>query len=430
MNQFDEITRRKFITNAARGYLGVSLAPFLTAALTNPVFGQNADIPGGKAQSVIYLNMSGGMSHIDTFDPKPDNKAVQGPIDAIKTKADGIQLSQFLPKTASIANKLCIINSMNSTQGAHAQGQYAMLRSYAPRGTIVHPTLGAWTLKMKGRENKNLPGFVSVGGGPKSTSPGFFDATHAGVPIGSAGDGLKNTKRSSSVDEDEFQRRLALADVLNQNFHNKFSHPTIEQYDDLYEEAIRVMQSDDLVAFDINKESEATKNKYGKNNFGQGCLLARRLVEHKVRFVQVTLGGWYTHYDNFAGVENKCQILDQAYSALIQDLSSKGLLDSTLVVLSSEFGRTPRIVENHKNGRDHYPKAYSTVLAGGGVQQGIKYGKTDDSGAKVVENKVTPKDINATVGYALGINTETVITSPEGRPFKIGNDGKPITAIF
>ncbi|MDB9741277.1 DUF1501 domain-containing protein [Akkermansiaceae bacterium] len=430
MSKSDELTRRKFITNAAHSYLGVSLAPFLAGALTNTAFGQNDEIPGGKAKSVIYLNMSGGMSHIDTFDPKPDKKEVQGPIDVINSKADGIQLTSFLPNIAKIADKLCIINSMSTTQGAHAEGQYAMLRSYDPRGTVKHPVVGSWAVKMAGRENANLPGFVSIGGGNGSTSPGFFSAKHAGIPLGSPEKGLQDITRAKGVSEDEFQKRLALADVLNQNFHNQFSNPTIDQYDDLYEEALRVMQSKDLKAFDIRSEPDKLKQQYGKNNFGQGCLLARRLVEHNVRFVQVSLGGWDTHYDNFAGTADKSAILDQAYSTLINDLASRGLLETTLVVLTTEFGRTPTIKETRKMGRDHYPAAYSSVLAGGGVQGGTKYGETNETGTKIVKDKMTPGDMNATIGYALGINTDTVITSPEGRPFKMGNKGKAVTKIF
>lgn len=430
MNQYDELTRRKFMTNAAQTYLGVSLAPFLSTALTSSAFGQNNNIPGGKAKSVIYLNMSGGMSHLDTFDPKPGNKEYSGDLKAIKTKADGIRLSEYLPNTAKIADKLCVINSMSSTQGAHEAGQYLLKTSYTKRGTVKHPTMGAWVNKMKGRINEDLPGFISIGGGNSSTTPGFFSAKFAGIPLGSAAGGLENTKRAYGVSENDFQRRLALADVLNQNFHDQFTHPAIDQYNDLYEEAIRVMQSEDLKAFDINQEPQKIKQEYGTHNFGQGCLLARRLVEHGVRYVQVTLNGWDTHYDNFAGTSSTAATMDKAYAALINDLSSKGLLESTLVVLSTEFGRTPKLSVSRKLGRDHYPAAFSSVLAGGGVKAGTKYGETNGTGEKITKNKVTVLDLNATIGHALGINTQTMVTSPDGRPFRMGNTGKPITSIF
>ena len=250
-------------------------------------------------------------------------------------------------------------------------------RSYSPRGTITHPAIGAWVVRLKGRKNKTLPGFVSVGGSAKNASSGFMGAEYAGVPLGRPDQGLKNSKRASTVDEGDFHARLALADRLNQKFHERYKVPQVKAYESLYEEAVKLMKSEDLKAFDISLEPQANRAKYGQNNFGQGCLLARRLVEAGVRFVEVGLGGWDTHYDNFTGVEARCNVLDQGYAALLQDLESKGLLDSTLVVIGTEFGRSPGIVEEHNNGRDHHPACFSCVLAGGGVKGGTVYGKSD-----------------------------------------------------
>ena len=290
--------------------------------------------------------------------------------------------------------------------------------------------MGSWVLKMKGKLNQDIPGFVSIGGSTSNASPGFFGAKQAGVPIGNPQDGLKNIARPDSVSNHDFEKRVALADVLNQNFHEQFQHPMIGEYNELFEEALRIMKSEDIKAFDVTQEPEPMKEKYGKNHFGLGCLLARRLVEHKVRFVEVTLGGWDSHYDNFSTVEARCQILDQAYAALLQDLESRGLLESTLVVLSTEFGRTPEIVEAHRLGRDHYPSAYSSVLAGGGINGGEKYGETDSKGAKVRKDHVSQQDINATIAHALGISHKNILTSPSGRPFSMGNKGKPLERLF
>lgn len=426
----DELTRRNFITNAARSYLGVSLGPILGATIASPAFAKSTINGGGKADHVIFLNMAGGMSHIDTFDPKPHKKDIQGPVEVIKTAADGVQVTQYLPQTAKIMDHASVINSMTSTQGAHEQGQYFLHRSYPMRGTIVHPSMGAWVNKTKGRKNPSIPGFVAIGGSPDQASGGFFGARYAGVPLGRADEGLKNSKRADTVTEPDFHRRLALADVLNQNFHDKFSHPTIKEYDNLYEEAIRLMQSDDLKAFDINAEPEAIKERYGKNHFGQGCLLARRLVEHGVRYIEVTLGGWDTHYDNFTSVEARCQILDKAYATLINDLKSKGLLDKTLVVLATEFGRSPEIVQDQKLGRDHHPAAFSAVLAGGGVKGGYIHGKTDSKGDRVKDKPVDAQDLNATIAHTLGIQIDKRFTSPSGRPFTIAHEGSIITEII
>ena len=431
----DELTRRQFMVTAARSYLGVTVAPMLGASLAGSALGQSARSagPGKVAEHVIFLNMSGGMSHLDTFDPKPKNKDVQGPVEAIATSGD-FQLSEYLPKTAEVAEHMCVINSMTSRQGAHDQGQYLLHSSYSPRGTIVHPAIGSWVVRLKGRKNDTLPGFVSVAGNPKRASSGFFGAEYAGVPLGRPDQGLKNSSRAHSVSEEDFTRRLAIADALNKDFHAKYKTPQVKAYDSLYDEAVKLMESEDLKAFDINKESSKVRSKYGGNSFGQGCLLARRLVETGVRFVEVGLGGWDTHYDNFTAVEARAAILDQGFSALMKELKSKGLLDKTLVVIGTEFGRTPKIVAEHNNGRDHHPACFSCVMAGAGVKGGTSYGKSDKNGQKVGSDAVSVQDFNATIGYALGLDTAKVLYSPSGRPFRMGGAekelGKPVTSIF
>jgi hypothetical protein len=376
--------------------------------------------------------MAGGMSHLDTFDVKP-GRDVQGPVEAIGSKGD-FQISQYLPKTAEVADNMCVINSMSSTQGAHEQGQYMLHSSYSQRGTITHPSIGSWVVRLKGRQNETLPGFVSVGGNPKNATSGFMSAEYTGVPLGRPNEGLKDSKRAHSVSEENFDKRLAIADALNRKFHEKYNVPQIKAYESLYDEAVKLMKSSDLKAFDINEEPEAVRSKFGDNNFGQGCLLARRLVQAGVRFVEVTLGGWDTHYDNFTAVEARASQLDQGYSALIKDLAAKGLLDSTLVVIATEFGRSPNIVSEHNNGRDHHPACFSTVMAGGGIKGGMKYGKSDRDGDRPDENPVTLQDFNATIAHALGLDHSQVIYSPSGRPFRMGGAdeslGKPLTSIF
>ena len=428
----DELSRRQFMLNAARSYLGVSLAPMLGAGLASSAFGQK-HVGGAKAEHVIFLNMAGGMSHIDTFDTKPDNKDVQGPVESVNTTGD-FQISKFLPETAKIGSDLCVINSMSSKQGAHEQGQYLLHRSYAPRGTVVHPAIGSWVVRQKGRKNTTLPGFVTANTNPRVSSAGFFGAEFGGVPLGRPDEGLKNSRRARSVSEDDFKSRLAIADALNKTFHEKYQTPAVKAYDSLFEEAVKLMNSKDLAAFDIKKEPKKIQNAYGKDRFGQGCLLARRLVESGVRFVEVTLGGWDTHYDNFGKVEDKAKVLDQGFSALVNDLKKKGLLEKTLVVVATEFGRTPKIVAEHDSGRDHHPSCYSAVMAGGGIAGGHKYGKSDKYGNRVDENGVSVQDFNSTIGYALGIDHSQVVSSPSGRPFRLGGAdaelGKPITSIF
>lgn len=427
LNKADEPTRRQFMQNAARAYLGVHLFPMLGSSIASAA--AEGAAKGAKAKHVIYLFMSGGMSHLDTFDPKPKKKEVMGPTETI-TGAAGVEISGFLPKTAKVTDKMCIINSVNSTQGAHEQGSYIMHTSYSPRGTVKHPALGSWVLKLGGRLHKDLPGFVAINASPDLTSGGFFGAKYSAAPIGRPDQGLQDSKRPGAVSKEDFSRRLSLADRLNEQFHDKFPNTDVKAYEELYKEAISLMDSKDLQAFDIGKEDAQTRKLYGSGRFAQGCLLARRLVEHDVRFVEVQLGGWDTHYDNFTAVEGRCNEFDQAYSALLIDLEKRGKLKDTLVVVATEFGRTPEIKAEHGDGRDHHPSAFSCVLAGGGVTGGIKYGETDSSGSKVKENKVSIPDFNATIAYALGLPHDLVLMSPTKRPFKIADKGSPITTIF
>jgi len=424
----DEIGRRQFLAEAAQKYLGVTVGPMLGATLASEALAQNA-AKGGKAEHVIFLNMSGGMSHIDTFDVK-SNKEIQGPVKHIGSKA-GYEISEYLPKIAKITDKMCVINSMTSRQGAHRPGQYLLKRSYTPRGTTQHPAMGAWVVRMKGRKNTTLPAFVTVNGDP---SPGFFGAQFGGVPLGRPDGGLKNSTRAHTVEDEDLHKRLAIADALNREFHNRYKTPEVTAYESLYDEAVKLMKSEDLKAFDIRSEPKKVRNEYGGKFFSQGCLLARRLVEAGVRFIEVRHDGWDTHYDNFTGVKSRAEVLDHAYSTLIRDLDRRGLLEKTLVIIGTEFGRSPKIVKEHGDGRDHHPSAFTCVLAGGGTKPGMRYGKTDGKGRRVTQNPVTHFDLNATMAYALGIDHKQVVHSPSGRPFRMGGPdkdlGKPMTDLF
>ncbi len=428
-NQADEFTRRQFLSNVAKSALGVSLLPMMgTTVAHGETYVPNR---AKAAKSVIFLNMSGGMSHLDTFDIKPNAaETIRGPIKGLQTTADGMMISEYLPRLAKQGHQLCLVNGMNTNQGAHEQGQYFMQRSYRLIGTITHPALGCWVMRLAGKRNQNIPGYVSISGDPNTITSGFMGAKFAGVPIGEPQAGLQDSKLASGVSQNDFDQRLKLADQLNKSFHNKFSNPVLREHQGLYSDALRLMKSEDLKAFDIDAEPTEVKELYGGGRFGQGCLLARRLVEHGVRFVQVSLGGWDTHYDNFTAVEARCKELDAGFAALVQDLDRRGLLGETLIALGTEFGRTPEIVSEHKDGRDHYPVAYSCVLAGGGIKGGTKHGKTDAKGMKVEEGQTTVMDFNATIAYALGLPLDLVVTSPSGRPFTVADKGKPLANLF
>ena len=414
--------RRDFLAHAAKTFLGVSILPAALQAA------EASSPKKGKAKRVIYLYMAGGMSHLDTFDPKPENRAVRGPVQAIKTAIPGVQFTEYVPRLAKQAKKFATVRSLVSTQGAHEQGTYFMHASYTLRGTIRHPGLGAWIQKLDGVHNERLPANVSIGGGSRGIGAGFMESKYAPLAIGDPKQGLQNSKRPRMVSESVFEDRLALANAFDRKFHAKYNLKQVRAYQDMYSDAVRLMQSEDLAVFDINKETKAMRESYGENNFGQGCLLARRLIENDVRFVEVTSGGWDTHTNNFTSVQDKAAELDQALSTLLDDLESKGLLDETLVVVATEFGRTPEI--NSNDGRDHSPTGFSCLLAGGGIAGGQVYGATDEDGKYATENEVEVPQFNATIAHALNLPLDEIVMSPSGRPFTVAHKGKPVMDLF
>lgn len=426
-NQSDEWSRRRFMEGAAKTFFGVGAMGLTTRARAASGPGLDLPIRENAAKHVIYLYMSGGMTHIDTFDTKPGHEN-QGETRTIDTNVDGIRVSEHLPFLAQRADKLAIVRSLTSTAGAHQQGDYLMHTSYEQRATIRHPGIGAWALKFKGRLNNNLPGSVFIGGNSRfNGGGGFFEPEFEPLAINNPESGLRNSKRRG-MSEEMFSHRLDLARQFDAEFHERYDLKQVRAYTQMYDDAVRIMTSEDLDVFDLGSEQDAVRERYGDNPFGQGCLLARRLVEHDVRAVEVNYGGWDMHNGVFLAVPERCEVLDQAMAALLDDLEERGKLKETLVVLTTEFGRTPRINENA--GRDHYPRAFSSVLAGGGVRGGVVYGATDEGAEKVVENPVEIPDFNATVAHALGLPLEQVLYSPSKRPFTVARKGKPVLDLL
>ena len=422
----DDVSRRQFVNCAAQTLLGVTVWGHATGLKGQEAAPTAPTGTGHSAKSCIYLYMSGGMTHLDTFDPKPGTPE-GGPVQGIRTKADDVILSEYFPRLAYRMDKVALVRSLKTNQGAHEQGNYYMHTSYAPRNTIKHPGLGPWMTMLSGRYNRTLPGSVVIGGG-RSSGAGFFPPQHMPLILGNASEGLKNSTRPSDVSEKEFDRRLRLAEAVDKKFVSAYDQKKVKAYSDMYRDAVKLMTSEDLKAFNINHEPADIRETYGDNGFGQGVLLARRLVENNVRFVEVQLGGWDTHTNNFTSVSDRAATVDRALSALIGDLESRGLLDETLIVLATEFGRTPRI--NQNDGRDHYPRAFSGLIAGGGIKGGQAYGKTDESGSRVIENPVLVPDFNATIATALGLPVGHTLYSPSGRPFKVANNGEPVMDIL
>lgn len=422
-----DLSRRHFVHRAAKSFLGVSALASLPGFSRAAGAGTSDLKQAATAKRVIYLYMDGGMSHLDTFDPKEDAE-VMGPTRRLRTEVDGLTLSDNLPRLAKRADKLALVRSMTSTQGAHKQGNYFMHTSYEIRSSIRHPAMGAWLLKFNGRGNPSLPGNVMIGSNSSHPGAGFFEASLSPLVIRDPAGGLLNSTMAKGMTEDRFNFHRALSEKLDAPFVKRYDQRNVRAYTDMYADAIKLMRSEDLAAFDLSGEPAALKERYGKDPFGQGCLLARRLLEHGVSFVEVALGGWDTHNSNFVNVPEKAAALDAAFSTLLDDLEQRGLLDDTLVVLATEFGRTPEI--NTNEGRDHHPQAFTCVLAGGGIQGGAVHGQTDERGAKILGTPVKVQDFNATIAYALGLPLDHVLYSPSMRPFTVAEKGKPLMELF
>jgi len=418
----EELTRRSFAKQIAKSYLGISALVYGSELMS-----MTTRVP--SARHVIFLNMTGGMTHIDTFDPKPENKDVMGETSAINTSADGIQLGHWLPKTAKQMHLASLVRSVNSNQGAHEQANYLLHTSYQKRGTIIHPSMGSWISKLSGKLNKSLPDNVKINGGSGIIGAGYFESKHGPLPLGNPNAGIQNVKKSGYVEETMYNKRLEASKKLNADFTDIFPQKQVRAYSDLYDNAISLMKSKDLESFDLTKEPQELREKYGLDNFGQGCLLARRLIENKVRFVEVSYGGWDMHNDVFGSMETRGAVLDSGLSSLLEDLNVRGLLSDTMVVVASEFGRTPE-VKAGRVGRDHHPSAFSVLFAGGGVKGGYVHGKSDERAHYVEENGVDVPSINATIAYAMGLSIEKITYSPSGRPFKVSNGEPPIFEIL
>ena len=415
-------SRRKLFAQASAGLLGVKvLSDWEQLAF--------AAAPSAKAKQVIVLMMRGAMSHIDTFDPKP-GRDVQGETETIKTKTPGVLFGKSLPGLAELSEELAVIRSMTTETGDHQQGTYLMRTAYKKLNSISHPSLGAWLLHSMGKISKDLPGSVLIGNGNEHPNAGFLESTVIPVPIGDPSKGLENIKSPSYLTDTNFKRRLTLAAKIDSDFRVKYSGNEIGTYNEMYKEAVRLMGSKELAAFDITQESEEARSAYGNHRFGQGCLLARRLIESNVRCVEVSCGGWDMHNSIYGpgALPGRGGVLDRGLGNLIKDLAASGLLDETLVVLATEFGRSPEL--NYNAGRDHHPAAFSVALAGGGIRGGQFYGSSDAAGHSVDQDAASPADFNATIATALGLPLDQEIISATGRPFKVAHDGKPIEKLF
>lgn len=359
-----------------------------------------------KVKSVIYLFMGGGLSQLDSFNIYGINKENLGKSTALNSSADGIQVSNYFANMAKKMHQTCLINTMTTGQGAHPQAIYKMLTSYGMRSSIKHPEFGAWVNKELSTPKDSLPNFVQINQGREATA-GFFPGKYAALTVLDPSDGIKYSQTHKTVPVNRFNKRLSLLDRINQDFDEKMADTSTKAYSDIYSNAVKFMKSEDLEAFKIEKEEASIKKLYDmKDKFNQGCLLAGRLVEKGVRFVKVTLGGWDHHDKIYSEFPSKAKSLDTGMAGLLEHLKEKGLFEDTLVVLATEFGRGIKVNVNH--GRDHFPKAFSCLLAGGAVHGGKVYGKTSANGGEVLENPVEVTELNASIAHAMGMNLSLI----------------------
>ena len=415
--KISECSRRSLLLHAAKTTLGLSVLPsFLNGADLNK--------PDKKppCERVIFLYMRGGMSQTDTFDPKEKNN-IGGKSKPVKTQSPDLLLSDQLPKLALQANDLSVIRSLTTKTGAHSQARYVMHTGYRQRSGMTHPQLGSWAQMFLGKSHPVLPSSVLVASG--NPGPGFLPPDYSPLPIGNASRGIKDLL--PEIDKQQLDRRVKLAQKFSAAFSHYFPHDDVKAYNDFYDQTVKFISGDMAEPFDIQREPANLKNQYGNHPFGQGTLLARRLVERGVRYVEVTSSqNWDSMHSGTNSLDRLSNELDGTVSALMTDLRDRGMLDSTMIVVTTEFGRTPKVKGN--GGRDHHPNGFSAMMAGGGIQGGIAVGETDDYGRDPFP-EFEPKDIHATIATALGI-TGTKIRRLPGRPTFLGGKPKPIREIL
>lgn len=375
------------------------------------------------AKACIFLYMEGGPSQIDTWDPKPGADGAAG-VESIQTAVPGLTLAVHLPLLAARAGDLAVIRSLASKEGNHARARHLMHTGYAPAGGVAHPGLGAIASAELGAGP--LPGYVSIGG--PGAGAGFLGAGHAPFAVLNPTRPVRNLSRFKGLEGDRFDARLALWRELESEFARTHDSGFARSQREVGERAVQMMNAAEAVAFDLGRESESTKTSYGDSAFGLGCLMARRLVENGVRFVEVAQRGWDTHFDHGERVKKLGAELDRSMSALLADLAARGMLESTLIVWGGDFGRTPWI--SARGGRDHYPKVTPAVLAGGGVRGGQVIGRTDERGHEIVDRPLAVPDLFITIATALGLDPEKTRMSRAGRPLTTTDGGIVIDGLL
>jgi hypothetical protein len=427
------MSRRSFVKIGAIGFLGLSLS--LTDLFRlQAASGQGAN--GAKAKSVILLWMDGGPSQYDTFDPKLEAPAgIKSEFGAIKTNVPGLSVCELMPNMATVMDKVTLVRTVSHNEGAHERACHTLLTGWHPNPSLIYPSMGSVVAKELG-SNGTLPPYVSIPGNNFAFGygqSGYLEAAFNPFSVGGDPNNPRFSVRDVSLPNGLTMERLdgrrTLLQAVDSAFKRFENTPEAKSRDEFYQRAYDMISSPAAKkAFNIQEEPAELRDKYGRNGFGQGCLLARRLVEAGVRFITVTHGGWDTHSDNAKSSKDRLvPPVDKGMAALIQDLDQRGLLKETLVVWMGEFGRTAQI--NPLAGRDHWPNTGCAVFAGAGVPGGQVVGQTDIKGQDPKDRKVSPEDIALTLYTKLGVQGEKVVDTPQGRPSKIVDNGTVIKEL-
>jgi hypothetical protein len=428
------IDRRGFLTVGTVGGLGLSLGDFLRMQAARAEANPGTPPRQAAAQSVISIYLPGGVAHQETFDPKPLAPAeYRGPFGSIDTALPGVRFGELLPHTAKIADKLAICRSMTHGEAAHERGTHNMFTGYKPSPAIEYPSFGS-VISHEFGPRENLPAYVCIPSVPNEfAGSGYLSSAYSGFSLGAdPADGkfkVRDLGLPEGIDPARFDKRRRMLEVVNSHFRERETSDSLDALDTFYQRAYGLISSQKAQeAFDLKREPDAIKDEYGRNQAGQRMLLARRLVESGVRFVTLTYGGWDHHDKIEKGIKSQAPAFDQAFATLIRDLDRRGLLSSTLVCVTTEFGRTPKI--NPTAGRDHWPKVFSIVMAGGGIKAGIVHGSSNATAAEPEDDPLTVEDWATTIYDRLGIDARKELMAPGGRPIEIVDGGTVVEQLI
>lgn len=415
----DRLARRDWLKLTGAGLLGTSSCGWFDAMANRAVAAGN----GKPKKSCILLWMSGGPAQTDTFDLKPGT-ASEGEFKPIETNLPGLEICEHLPQMAKQADKLAVLRSMSTMEADHHRATYYLRTGYKQMGGTSHPSLGSIASMELGDAESDMPNFIWTGN--RVVGSGFLEASHAPFVLG--GSVKRPPENVKASDPAGFDAKFSALDQLEQAFLDRnLGAPAVNAHRTAYRQAAKIMRSERMKAFDFNSEPEKIRERYGKTEFGSQCLLARRLVEVGVPFVGIGMqADWDTHIDNWNRMRPCMPEMDTAWSALLEDLDQRGMLDDVLVVWMGEFGRDPRINKSTKPGREHYARAWTTVLAGGGIKAGQVIGSTDHLGMEVTDRPIGTADYMATLCQILGIDYTKKNVTPDGRPIRIAGEGAKI----